>query len=800
MPRPRKQKPQPPLRIEINFDADLEGLLFDPETADARHLKVTIQDRKLRPKTLKLLPPAEGELNRVSPVRLRAGTDVYPPAGNDGVVEFRAELDVDAIEAHWGEVEKAVLASPSGLPFRFSVGIEKQSDSDPDPMERPGLLTINLNSIHWIWQPLIRDENGDEREDGPPKPLDTPIEVPVDGTDTHGFKLRVELQERQKNGQYAPREADFTHYLSPDHKVDFDVLAMKPPPWELVKGQDGALFHQPETRWWTKPLRADSPVLGKLPLSTTVRVQAWAYDKIQKRFPNTFEPKPIPRYAIREIPLNLNAGWEPIVAFEPKDSREYSSIKLEEVEFVADNDDMLKFTACVRRKNTEPEQLNATAKIEVKLDPEDPEYELRTEPADQPGKIRGTLRSAKPLFYVAERAKKTFKLKFEITQDLGNGQEKKLEPIEKPVKPRLLYTKLWVVPGAKPGTSEAGAIVCLDSDATRPVAGQLVEFEVANEAGGAPQLRESGVYSGATNEKGTAARELTYSGMTWDNLAEAQFKVSCRLRSRHGNQGEATFARINVRQNMHEMLMALGAAQESLRLTNPNRTDRYGDWILPNSLRGPAYNLYHLTCRGPDEFTCGNIADRIFEWWAARRFGEHGLGRPEKTACMNGIEIAKYTLAPIHVFAGCYPSGGHIVNDPWFMDPWWRQEWGDHTLLDWKREFALLSAAVLFLASPLAIPLMAKILAIGTASGIAAMMAAIKAWLIGSNDLHLCTTVVVGGGVAGAGALHFFGYDFTYGVFNGANNDEWLRNELYRHYRQRRRQKHQARRPRTCGR
>ena len=55
---------------------------------------------------------------------------------------------------------------------------------------------------------------------------------------------------------------------------------------------------------------------------------------------------------------------------------------------MADNDDMLKFTACVRRKNTEPEQLNATAKIEVKLDPEDPEYELRTEPADQPGKIR----------------------------------------------------------------------------------------------------------------------------------------------------------------------------------------------------------------------------------------------------------------------------------------------------------------------------------------------------------------------------------------------------------------------------
>ena len=147
MPRPRKQKPQPPLRIEINFDADLEGLLFDPETADARHLKVTIQDRKLRPKTLKLLPPAEGELNRVSPVRLRAGTDVYPPAGNAGVVEFRAELDVDAIEAHWGEVEGGA-ASPSGLPFRFSVGIEKQRDSDPDPMERSGLLTINLNSIH----------------------------------------------------------------------------------------------------------------------------------------------------------------------------------------------------------------------------------------------------------------------------------------------------------------------------------------------------------------------------------------------------------------------------------------------------------------------------------------------------------------------------------------------------------------------------------------------------------------------------------------------------------------------------
>ena len=287
-------------------------------------------------------------------------------------------------------------------------------------------------------------------------------------------------------------------------------------------------------------------------------------------------------------------------------------------------------------------------------------------------------------------------------------------------------------------------------------------------------------YSGATNEKGTAARELTYSGMTWDNLAEAQFKVSCRLQSRHGNQGEATFARIDVRQNMHEMLMALGAAQESLRLTNPNRTDRYGEWILPNSLRGPAYNLYNLICGGPDEFTCGNLADRIFGWWAARRFGEHGHGRPEKTACMNGIEIAKYTLAPIHVFAGCYPSGGRIENDPWFMDPWWRQEWGDHTLLDWKREFALLSAVVIFFASPLAILVLPKILAVGTASGIAAMMAAVKAWFLGNATSIACTTVAVGGGVAGVGALHYFGYDFTYGVFN----DDWLRNGLYRHYRQ----------------
>ena len=94
--------PSDPLPIEINYDPERELFGDESEAPDARHLLVEIEKRKLKAGTLKLAAPDDTP-DAVVPIRIRVGTQIARGNG----VEFRAELDVDAIYLEWDSVEDA---------------------------------------------------------------------------------------------------------------------------------------------------------------------------------------------------------------------------------------------------------------------------------------------------------------------------------------------------------------------------------------------------------------------------------------------------------------------------------------------------------------------------------------------------------------------------------------------------------------------------------------------------------------------------------------------------------------------
>jgi hypothetical protein len=297
-----------PLSIEINYDAERELFGDESESPDARHLLVEIENRKLKPGTLGLGPPEDAP-DAVVPIRIRPGTQM--PRGNG--IEFRAELDVDAISDEWGSVEDAAKQEHPIL-------ITAEEDTPPGRRKqirkRRAMVSINLNSIRWKWTPLVRDDKGVEKEDGPTQE-NTPIEVKIDGTNNNGFRLELERMVWDKDIGLDHDEADFVHYLSPDHKCDFSILAPDPVPWEIPAKESQ---RQVITRWWTKFLPEDHEILGKPPVDTTIRVRAYPENSIQQHQSGgapTRKPADAPMLATREIPLRLGVRKWKAEVFSP---------------------------------------------------------------------------------------------------------------------------------------------------------------------------------------------------------------------------------------------------------------------------------------------------------------------------------------------------------------------------------------------------------------------------------------------------------------------------------------------------
>ena len=304
---------QPDVDIEINYDAELEEFGSESDAGDARFVRVRIKDRNVVPGSLELLPPDPEDQTSgdflACPVQIRAGTPDYTElyGGRDRTVRFRAELDLASIMLAWNTVQEAAKEPRR---FRIKVTLEATRRYPKEDCTRYGRVKINLNTIRWTWTPLIREkegapgvQNGDEQDD-------TPIEVVIDGTDKNGFRLEVERGVLQENGEYEAAKSDFTHYLSPDGKVNQDVLFLDPVPWDPGIQPTQQIV----TTWWTKNLPADHPLLNNLPMETSIRVQAFPEHSIQKRAPKIYLPGDLPRLAIRELPLHLGQQkWEATV-------------------------------------------------------------------------------------------------------------------------------------------------------------------------------------------------------------------------------------------------------------------------------------------------------------------------------------------------------------------------------------------------------------------------------------------------------------------------------------------------------
>ncbi|MBS0659022.1 MAG: hypothetical protein JSR82_12345 [Verrucomicrobia bacterium] len=303
--RHRTRKLRDPVPVEVNYDPEAEKLPQNQDVRDIRYVRVRVPDGKLVPEAGRVqLLAAEKLPAEACPVAFHSAP-VFPGQGEDGVVEFKLHLNDTALARHFGgSIEQAALGSTAQpLPFRLVVGLRKEKETDPDDLERPGALTINLNRLKWEWQALTFGAKGEPQRAGDVVAND-PIEVKMDGSDQNGFRLRLTLEKRQANGQYSSVEADFTHYLAPaERRIDDQVLAPVPKPATLTGDQ-----RQIETTWRTVALPKDAPLLQKLPVETTLRVRAYPAGSIRRHRDNEApitEPANAAAVAVREIPLRL---------------------------------------------------------------------------------------------------------------------------------------------------------------------------------------------------------------------------------------------------------------------------------------------------------------------------------------------------------------------------------------------------------------------------------------------------------------------------------------------------------------
>lgn len=303
--RIRTRKLKDPVPVEVNYDPEAEKLQENQDVRDIRYVRVRVPEAKLVPEAGRVqLLAAENAPAEACPVGFHAAP-VFPGNGEDGVVEFKLHLNDTALVQHFGgSIERAAeRSSGSPLPFRIVVGLRKEQPTDPDNIERPGALTINLNRLKWEWQALTFGTKGEPQRTGEVVAND-PIEVKMDGSDQNGFRLRLTLEKRQPNGQYAAAEADFTHYLAPaEHGIDDHVLVPVPKP-STIEGDQ----RQIETVWRTVALAQDAPLLQKLPVETTLRVRAYPAHSIQHHRENyrpITKPTELAAVAVREIPLRL---------------------------------------------------------------------------------------------------------------------------------------------------------------------------------------------------------------------------------------------------------------------------------------------------------------------------------------------------------------------------------------------------------------------------------------------------------------------------------------------------------------
>lgn len=472
------------------------------------------------------------------------------------------------------------------------------------------------------------------------------------------------------------------------------------------------------------------------------------------------------------------------VKFEPDGDRTYGGATLKRAEVAADGRDQLCFRAWLQRSDEAEDKPMADGEIKrmwVSLKGQQgelAEYEVHLEPADTPGLYTGWIRTRKALLLVPSNQKE-LALKAEARlKTPPQGVPLEIRPLDEPMVPRLVFLKLWVVPGLMSGTSEAGALVCLSPDAGTPLADVPLEVRVEAQGGVTLDLEEGKLRS--TGSDGTAQWTLRYGGLSWASLAGARLRVVCGILNHENQAGAGTSCEIDVGANVNGLLRDLYAARGSLQLANPKFAggggilSTMGDWAWPDFLTGPLWNVKSLaTGDWPNTYVCLSMRDRIFEWMEGRRVGTNDTD-PDEMARMNGIELSRYAMAPVHVWSGIHLAGSGSDDDPRMLDPWWRQEWesaeylSPDGLMTWNGELS--RAGGMVASSALLVVALAKLL---VGYSVLASLAALKAWLLGGT----AGAYVAAGGAA---ATTVGGYTFLC----GADNAGFVEGGRYLHYRQ----------------
>jgi hypothetical protein len=168
------------------------------------------------------------------------------------------------------------------------------------------------------------------------------------------------------------------------------------------------------------------------------------------------------------------------------------------------------------------------------------------------------------------------------------------------VKPQFILLRLWVVPGYKRSTSEAIAYAKL-LPCHKPFTGLKLTLETSG--GGGAVLNMSDGHEKVTQikdpppggkirfemVKGTARWILTYSGLTWSNLPQAQFQVTCKGPSDKFGDCVTASDSFDVNANVLNMLSDLLSDSDiQAKLNNPYFKDSY----LPYFVRGQVWNIY----------------------------------------------------------------------------------------------------------------------------------------------------------------------------------------------------------------
>lgn len=327
----------------------------------------------------------------------------------------------------------------------------------------------------------------------------------------------------------------------------------------------------------------------------------------------------------------------------------------------------------------------------------------------KPGEFYYRLRSRVPL--LSTQARLDGRLALRIEAQLGKAAQSPATA-EQDIQPLFLFLRLWVVPELRRGYSTAIARVAYQTAHPLVAASWPVELKVEPVAGREPQLEVVGDCQQQTLACGHAFWELKYAKVSWGNLEQARFSVSCRL----ADGIDAACFEIDLSANGAKLVAALNAAATITDRSdplyfgpnNPVFTDpdsvffRIYDYSIPDDCRGPIYDLvwwwYAIKCgilrtQIPDwmqHYQCSSMKDRLFQFVLRRRVD------PKHAPDMNGIEFGDCQIGP-HNFLGMNLSGNSITADPWFIDPWWRQSWdAGNVAVGWKGQYTKALATLTF--------------------------------------------------------------------------------------------------------